>query len=107
MKGRYKADSSKEKLRSKFETRSYLPAVIVGSNGLVLTTRYIVTTYQLQDFEPLIMTLLCILIFYTMLFILTEQLVILYCKVRYESFNFDKDGNLLSMHKEVNEINEI
>ncbi|WP_280528738.1 hypothetical protein [Virgibacillus pantothenticus] len=32
-----------------------------------------------------------------MLFVLPEQLVILYCKYRFESFNFDKDGNLKPM----------
>lgn len=47
------------------------------------------------------------LLFFTMLFILPEQLVILYCKYRFESFNFDKDGQLIPMINEVDEVNEI
>lgn len=29
-----------------------------------------------------------------MIFVLPEQLVLLYCKFRFESFNYNEDGNL-------------
>ncbi len=106
-KGAYRIGSQKGKLRSRFETKSYLPAVIVGSTGMVIIIRYIVNTFQLADVEALGMTILCISIFYTMLFVLPEQLVILYCKTRFDSFNFDQEGNLKPFSSEVNEVNEI
>lgn len=93
-KGAYRIGSQKEKTRGRFETKSYLPAVIIGSTGMVLIIRYIVNTFHLVDIEALGMTVISILIFYTMLFVLPEQLVIQYCKSRFDSFNFDKEGNL-------------
>ena len=71
-KGHYRRGSKKDELRRKLETNSYLPMVII--------------------IGPLL--------FFTMLFVLPEQLVILYCKFRFDSFNYNKKGKLKPFNKQ-------
>ena len=35
--GKYQKGSKRDELRAKFETKTYIPAVIIGSTGLVLS----------------------------------------------------------------------
>ena len=79
-KGAYRPGSKRETLRGRFETTSYVPAVIVASTGLVLMLRSIVETFRMEDIETIFMTILATLIFYTLVFVLPEQIVIIYCK---------------------------
>lgn len=95
-KGAYRAGSEKERTREKFETKSYLPMIIVGSTGLVFVIQYVVRTFHWSDFEMMLVVIIGFAIFFTMLFVLPEQLVILYCKYRFKSFNFNKNGYLKS-----------
>ncbi|WP_121640024.1 hypothetical protein [Virgibacillus sp. Bac330] len=99
-KGEYRGGSKKGQLRSKFETTTYLPAVIIGSTGLVFVIQHIIRNMIFVDLELIILVVVGFGVFFTMLFVLPEQLVILYCKYRFESFNFDKDGNLKPMGSE-------
>lgn len=92
--GSYRKGSPNEKIRERFETKSYLPIVIVGSTILVYILQFLFRNGQIQSFESLYLTLLPLLIFYTMIFVLPEQLVILYCKCRFKSFRFSKSGFL-------------
>ncbi len=96
MKGQYRAGSKKEAMREKFEMKSYLPAVIIGSTGLVFVIQYVVRTFSWWDLEMMFVAIMFIGVFFTMLFVLPEQLVILYCKFRFKSFNFDRNGYLKS-----------
>ncbi|HJF33535.1 MAG TPA: hypothetical protein K8V56_17365 [Sporosarcina psychrophila] len=93
-KGKYRKGSKRDELRAKFEKKTYIPAVIIGSTGLVYIIQFAVRTFNLADIEEAVITVLCFAVFYTMIFILPEQLVILYCKFRFKSFNFDKRGYL-------------
>ena len=93
-KGYYRTGSKKDEQRGRFETKSYLPIVIVASTGLVFIIQYLVRTYYLADIEIMFMIVLAMLIFFTMIFVLPEQLVILYCKFRFDSFNYSKKGKL-------------
>ncbi len=95
-KGKYRKGSAGDELRAKFETKSYLPAVIIGSLGLVFILQYLFSRFQNGDIGMIFYIVLPFLIFYTMLFVLPEQLVILYCKFRFKSFNFNKRGYLES-----------
>ena len=95
-KGKYRKGSKRDGLRAKFETKTYLPAVIIGSTGLVFIIQFAVRTYNLADIEEAAIIVICFAVFYTMIFVLPEQLVILYCKFRFKSFNFDKRGYLES-----------
>ncbi|MFA8440153.1 hypothetical protein [Pueribacillus sp. YX66] len=93
-KGQYRKGSKKDKLRAKFEKKSLVPVAIIGSTGLVFIIQFLIRTFGIQDFQLIIMISLATLIFLTMLFVLPEQLVLLYCKFRFKSFNFDRRGNL-------------
>ena len=93
-KGHYRRGSEKDKLRSKFETKSYLPMVTIGSIGVLFIIQFLVSTFSLEDFELMLVIVLGILIFFTLIFVLPEQLVILYCKFRFDSFNYSKKGKL-------------
>ncbi len=99
-KGQYRKGSKKDELRSKFETTSYLPLVIIGGIGIVFVIQYLLrnASYSMETdiMQTFIMIVLPILIFFVMLFVLPEQLVILYCKFRFKSFNFNQDGELFS-----------
>ncbi len=89
-KGKYRKDSTGDELRAKFETKLYLPAMIIGSVGFVFILQYLFSRLENSDIGMIFYIVLPFLIFYTMLFILPEQLVILYCKCRFKSFNFNK-----------------
>jgi len=97
--GQYRKGSKRDRLRSKLEVdiKSHLPMIIIGSVGLLFIIQYLVRVFGLAEIETILMMILFILLFYTMLFILPEQLVILYCKRRFDSFNYNKNGELNPM----------
>lgn len=92
--GKYRKGSKRGELREKFETKTYIPAVIIGSTGLVFIIQFAVRTFNLADIEDAVITVLGFAVFYTMIFVLPEQLLILYCKFRFKSFNFSERGSL-------------
>src|SRR5699024_3019838 len=92
--GYYNRGSNIDNQISRFERKSYVPLAIIGIIGLVFIIRYLVKIFGLADIETVFMLTLAMGIFYTMLFILPEQLVILYCKFRFKSFNYSAEGNL-------------
>ncbi|PAE16575.1 hypothetical protein CHH91_07895 [Virgibacillus sp. 7505] len=94
--GEYRADSSKDKVRNKWEhfVSGNLPIFIAIGVGIVFIIQFLFRVIPLGDFDIIIMGTLSILIYLTMLFVLPEQLVMLYCKIRYESFNHNRKGNL-------------
>ena len=101
--GAYRKGSKRDESRSKLEsgTKSYLPIITTGSVGLVFILQYLVRTFGLADIELIIMMILFFSLFYIMLFILPEQLVILYCKHRFESFNYSENGKLKPMGRKA------
>ncbi|MGY0691192.1 hypothetical protein ACW2QC_00200 [Virgibacillus sp. FSP13] len=97
--GHYREGSQKDKLRKKFEAKSYLPMAIIIGTGLVYVIQYIARNSYVLDINVVIVVIIGPSLFFAMLFVLPEQLVILYCKYRFESFNFNKDGNLKPMDR--------
>ncbi len=95
-KGYYRKGEKKDALRERFETKSYIPAAIIGGIGLIFIIGYISKMSGIDDIQIIFFITLGILLFYLMLFILPEQLVILYCKFRFKSFNFNNRGYLES-----------
>ncbi|MEK4386749.1 ABC transporter ATPase [Solibacillus sp. FSL W7-1464] len=93
-KGHYRAGSRSEEMRGKFETKSYIPIVIIGSTALVFLIQFVVKFGSSDLYETITLVFLPFGIFYTLIFVLPEQLVILYCKIRFKSFNFDINGYL-------------
>lgn len=94
--GEYRADSRKDIMRKKWEDiiRGKSTIIIALGVGTSLIIQYLFRFIPLRDFDIIFIGTLCITIFMTMLFVLPEQLVILYCKFRYESFNHNRKGNL-------------
>ncbi|MET3655427.1 hypothetical protein [Sporosarcina psychrophila] len=45
--GKYQKGSKRDELRAKFETKTYIPAVIIGSTGLVFIIQFTVRTLNL------------------------------------------------------------
>lgn len=95
-KGQYRKGSKKDKLRGRFETSSYVPVASIAGLGIVFTIQYIARTTAINDINMMMLIVIGIALFFVMQFVLPEQLVILYCKYRFKSFNFDKRGYLNS-----------
>lgn len=72
----------------------YIPAAIVAGTGMVFVIQYIVRFSTLNDLNMIIFIVIGIGLFFTMVFVLPEQLVILYCKIRFQGFNFNERGYL-------------
>lgn len=98
-KGHYRKGSKKDQLRGRFENTSYVPATIIGSLGLVFIIQYIARFSAINDLNIVIVIVIGIALFFVMLFVLPEQLVILYCKFRFKSFNFNERGYLNKIRK--------
>lgn len=93
-KGHYRKGTRADELRAKFETTSYIPIAIIGGIGLVFLIQFVMKMGSSNFFDTLMFVFLPLAIFYTMIFVLPEQLVMLYCKFRFKSFNFDERGYL-------------
>jgi hypothetical protein len=93
-KGEYRNGSEKDELRAKFEAKSYLPMASIAGLGLVFVIQYMARNSAIDDLNVMVAIVIGIGLFFVMLFILPEQLVILYCKYRFKSFNFDERGYL-------------
>lgn len=100
--GAYRKGTKRDEIRSDLERmiKSHLAPIIIGSLGLVYIIQFL---FRFADFDGEEIPMICIalLIFYTMLFVLPEQLVILYCKIRFKSFNFNPRGYLFSEDENV------
>lgn len=93
-KGHYRKGTKKDALRSHFETKSYARAAIFAGLGLVFIIQYIARISAVHDIDMIVIIVIGISLFFAMLFILPEQLVILYCKIRFKSFTFNERGYL-------------
>ncbi|MEZ0116924.1 UNVERIFIED_ORG: hypothetical protein ABRZ91_000881 [Heyndrickxia coagulans] len=102
-KGAYRKGSKRDLLRGKLGKNivAYLPTLIASGTGISLTINALVRNVTRLDLDVIAIVLFVILIINTMLFVLPEQLVILYCKYRFLSFNFDQNGNLYSVSKDT------
>ncbi|MEI3613003.1 hypothetical protein [Pseudogracilibacillus sp. SO30301A] len=105
-KGEYRSGSKRALLRGKIELKSLVPIAILASTGLTLFMQYTFKNIVSFDGNTIFLIILGPILFYIMLFVLPEQLVILYCKTRFDSFNFDKDGNLKPLSNEMNHSHE-
>lgn len=93
-KGAYRKGSKKDEQRGRFEGKSYIPVATVAGLGLVFVIQYIARVSTINDLNMMIFIVIGISLFFGMLFVLPEQLVILYCKIRFQSFNFNERGYL-------------
>lgn len=100
MRGSYRTGSKKHQTRSKMENSSHIGIAIVSGLSIFYTLHYLIRSFGGVGFllGDGLMILLGLLLYYAMLFILPEQLAILYCKAAYKSFNFSPiSGRLYSI----------
>ncbi|WP_018932453.1 hypothetical protein [Gracilibacillus lacisalsi] len=92
--GFYRKGSKKDKQRGKFEKTSYLPVVILIGISISFVIQFLIRNFNTGHYDVMFVIILSIVIFLVMLFILPEQLVILYYKFRFDSFNYELNGRL-------------
>lgn len=85
--GDYRIGSRQDELRNDFEYKSYLPIATVAGIGFFFVLQYVFRMLGGAAWESMSIIVFGFSLFYVMMFILPEQIVILYCKFRYKSFN--------------------
>lgn len=94
--GHYKRDSASDKRRGNFEKGIHLPIIVTGSIALIYIIQQAVKVFGFADIETLSIMVLFSSISYAIIYVLPEQLIILYCKYRFKSFTFNERGYLYS-----------
>lgn len=102
-KGAYERNSKKdiERIFMEKNMKALIPVLVTSGTGLSLIITFLSRNVRIIDIDFFMSVIFPILIFYSALFVLPEQLVILYCKFRFKSFNFDKEGNLYPFSEEI------
>ncbi|WP_079709017.1 hypothetical protein [Paraliobacillus ryukyuensis] len=103
-KGKYRKETKKDYQRRQFEGKSLLPIAIPAGIGIVFIIQYLIRTFDFDGIDTMVMSVFMIGIFYTMLFVLPEQLVLQYCKIRFDSFNYEQNGRLKPVRDEDGNI---
>lgn len=94
-KGEYRLGSRKDFLRMKFEKKQLMGPMIVSGVGLSLILNNVNVSFMTLNANTLTLLIAGPLVFYLCIFSFPEQLMLLYCKFRFESFNYDLDGKLM------------
>lgn len=96
--GQFRKNTKRDQLRGKLEKqmKQYTIYGAVSVSSVFLTGIKVMNV----DFEVMIAVSIGVSLFYIMMFILPEQLVIWYCKGRFKSFNFDENNILYAMSTE-------
>ena len=96
--GHYRKDSTKhnysEVLKRDRAIFSRLPELIIIGIGLVFIIRFILTNMFTVDTEMMILFFMLFALFYMGIFMFAYSIIVVYCKKRFASFNFDENGNL-------------
>lgn len=98
-KGAYRLGTSRDRNRSAIEdlVSKNKITIILASVGLVYIMQFIFRSLDYLAIDTIVFSVIGILIYLAMQFVLPEQLVMLYCKYRFESFNHNKKGGLKPM----------
>ncbi|WP_079709016.1 hypothetical protein [Paraliobacillus ryukyuensis] len=104
--GKFRKGTIKDQIRSKWEATSVSVASIVIPVGIAITfiLRFLNENIDLKNIDILITSTSFICVFYLMIFFLPEQLVLLYCKYRFDSFKFERNGRLKPVRDEDGNI---
>lgn len=87
-KGAYRKGTAKHVQRTEHEGSSYMKIIGVATIGLVVVLEMIISPFGFGGHQRIVI-ILSFLVVHIMSFVLPVQLVILYCKYRFKSFNFD------------------
>ncbi|MET3575079.1 hypothetical protein ACFFIY_04515 [Bhargavaea ullalensis] len=99
--GDYREGTKADRQRKALEYRSFAPIATVAGLGLFFVLQYMIRMSGWASLEDMILIVIGIGVFFAMMFVLPEQLFILYCKYRFNSFNFNESGSLNRL-KEIN-----
>ena len=103
-KGHYRKGSKKEEQRNELANMSFVPKVVlIGGAVFILITKWISHNSNYYDSSTPGILVLGMIVFYAMIAVLPEQLIILYCKCKYKSFNFSERGYLYSIGEQKTE----
>ncbi|SHM54618.1 hypothetical protein [Gracilibacillus kekensis] len=92
--GKYRKGTYKDKQRNTWESKSVLPIIIPIGIGITFIIQFMIRNFELMQIDLIFIVILEMTIFNVMIFVLPEQLVILYCKYRFDSFNYDLSGRI-------------
>lgn len=86
-KGAYRSGTAKHVQRTEHEGSFYMKIIGVATIGLVVVLEMIISPFGFGGHQRIVI-ILSFLVVHIMSFVLPVQLVILYCKYRFKSFNF-------------------
>jgi len=92
--GDYRENARQDMLRETFEYKSYIPAATAAGLGIFFILQYVIRQNGWTELGSLVFLVIGFGLFYAMMFVLPEQLVIFYCKLRYRNFNFEGRDSL-------------
>ncbi|WP_366249418.1 hypothetical protein [Terribacillus aidingensis] len=98
-KGAYRLGTSRDRNRSVLEdlVSKNKITIILASVGLVYIIQFLIRSLDYLAIDTIVFSVIGLLIYFAMQFVLPEQLVMLYCKYKFESFNHNKKGGLKPM----------
>ncbi len=96
--GEYRKDSTihqhEKVLERDRSTLSKLPEFIIAAIGLVFILRFLFDGFLTGYIENMIFVILFFAVFFMGMYLFAYSIISIYCKKRFSSFNFDKDGKL-------------
>jgi MFS family permease len=104
-KGAFKKNTKRDQVRISLEARTdtfKVFGIVAGVSAFfIFSSLLVLFDFRFRDMETLFMITLFITLFYTMMFILPEQLVIWYCKGRFKCFNFDENNEIYPLSSDM------
>lgn len=88
---KYNYEKVLERERSTF---SKLPEFIIAATGFVFILEFLLEGFLSGDIENMIFVILFFALFFMGMYLFAYSMISIYCKKRFSSFNFDKEGNL-------------
>ncbi|MET3575080.1 hypothetical protein ACFFIY_04510 [Bhargavaea ullalensis] len=85
--GDYREGGRQDMWRETFEYKSYVPAATAAGLGIFFILQYVIRQNGWTDLGSLGFLVIGFGLFYAMMFVLPEQLVIFYCKFRFSEFH--------------------
>ena len=104
-KGSYRKGSKKDKLRGKLESKTLISIILFFGIGATFVVQYLVRNFDFNGMDILVFATIFIMTFYFMLYLLPEQLITLYCKYKFDSFNYEQNGHLKPVRDVEGNIN--
>lgn len=105
--GAYRSGSNKDIIRKKFEAKQLFLPLVIAATGLSLMLQNTQMNFMMIELETLVLLLSGTLLYFIVIFVLPEQLVLLYCKIRFNSFNYNLEGELIPSNFERSKTNEL